>query len=67
VVSETGRMDHVLARSFADIREGNALMYFPEANILVPRGTDAQSKTPAFKGVVIWIESPDKKMADATD
>jgi molybdopterin-dependent oxidoreductase alpha subunit len=66
VVSETGRMDHVLARSFAEIREGNALMYYPEANILVSRGTDAQSKTPAFKGVVIWIESKNKKI-DSTD
>jgi len=57
VVSKTGRLDHVLARSFAEIRAGNALMYYPEANILVSRATDAQSKTPAFKGVVIWIES----------
>lgn len=56
VVSETGRLDHVLARGFDEIRAGNALMYFPEANILVSRGTDALSKTPAFKGVVIWIE-----------
>ncbi|MDP6468834.1 MAG: molybdopterin dinucleotide binding domain-containing protein, partial [Pirellulaceae bacterium] len=63
VVSDTGRLDHVLARSFAEIRAGNALMYFPEANILVPRGTDAQSKTPAFKGVVIWIETRNKKTA----
>jgi len=57
VVSKTGRLDHLLARSFAEIRAGNALMYYPEANILVPRHTDAQSKTPAFKGVVIWIET----------
>ncbi len=56
VVSETGRMDQVLARGFAEIRQGNALMYYPEANVLVPRGTDAQSKTPAFKGVLVRIE-----------
>ncbi len=61
VVSDTGRLDHVLARSFAEIRAGNALMYYPEANILVPRGTDSQSKTPAFKGVVIWIETRNKR------
>ncbi len=57
VISDTGRMDHVLARGFAEIRQGNALMYYPEANVLVPRGTDAQSKTPAFKGVVVWIDA----------
>jgi anaerobic selenocysteine-containing dehydrogenase len=60
VVSKTGRLDNMLVRSFVEIRAGNALMYYPEANILVPRATDAQSKTPAFKGVVIWIETPNK-------
>jgi formylmethanofuran dehydrogenase subunit D len=32
-------------------------MYYPEANMLVPRRTDPQSKTPAFKGVVVTIET----------
>jgi hypothetical protein len=31
-------------------------MYYPEANVLVPRSTDPLSRTPAFKGVEVWIE-----------
>jgi hypothetical protein len=31
-------------------------MYFPEANVLVPTTTDPESKTPAFKSVVITVE-----------
>lgn len=53
--SVTGQMVGILARGFADIRPGNALMYYPEANILVSRHSDPQSKTPAFKGVVIEV------------
>jgi molybdopterin-dependent oxidoreductase alpha subunit len=57
VISATGRMPHILAREFEAIRPGNALMYYPEANVLVGRQIDPDSKTPAFKGVVIWIEA----------
>ena len=39
-----------------DIKAGNAAMYFPEANILVPGTTDPDSKTPAFKSVPITLE-----------
>ncbi|MEX0586325.1 MAG: molybdopterin dinucleotide binding domain-containing protein, partial [Pirellulales bacterium] len=46
----------VVARSFERIKPGNALMYYPEANVLVPRRADAQSKTPAFKGIAIRVE-----------
>ena len=56
VQSETGQLDHIYLRSFDSIRQGNALMYFPEANVLVSRAADAQSRTPAFKGVVVRIE-----------
>ena len=31
-------------------------MYFPEANVLVPRDVDPQSKTPAFKSVLVTVE-----------
>lgn len=55
--SETGSLDNILVRPYADIRPGNTLMYFPEANVLVPRHTDPQSKTPIFKGVVVTIEA----------
>lgn len=37
------------------IRAGNAAMYYPEANILVPRDTDPDSGTPSFKSVVVTI------------
>ena len=34
-------------------------MYFPEANVLVPTTTDPDSKTPAFKCVLVTVE-PDR-------
>ena len=55
VVSDTGRLENILARSFESIRPGNALMYYPEANALVPRRIDERSKTPAFKCVDVSI------------
>src|SRR6202008_957939 len=51
-----GVLHGILVRAF-DIRAGNALMYYPEANVLVPNTTDPDSKTPAFKAVAIRIES----------
>jgi len=57
VRSATGRLDNILLRAYQDIKPGNALMYFPEANALVSREVDPQSKTPAFKGVVVTFES----------
>jgi hypothetical protein len=32
-------------------------MYYPEANVLVPRDFDAASKTPAFKNIEVQIEA----------
>lgn len=56
VWSDTGSLPHILVRRFDDIRAGNALMYYPEANVLVARRADPKSKTPAFKGVVVRVE-----------
>lgn len=56
VKSSTGEMRQILARGFVDIRAGNAMMYYPEANVLVPRTSDPQSKTPAFKCVLVTVE-----------
>jgi molybdopterin-dependent oxidoreductase alpha subunit len=53
--SSAGAMPKIRVREF-DIRAGNALMYYPEANVLVPTTTDPQSRTPAFKAVLITIE-----------
>lgn len=54
VQNETGRMPGMLVREFP-IRPGNALMYCPEANILVPKSADPHSRTPAFKSVLIEV------------
>ena len=55
VASEAGAMN-VLARAFQNIKPGNALMYYPEANVLVPSHCDPASRTPAFKHVLVTIE-----------
>jgi molybdopterin-dependent oxidoreductase alpha subunit len=55
VTSAAGAMSRILARSFEEIREGNAMMYYPEANVLVPRVVDPQSRTPLFKNVIVSI------------
>ena len=56
VKSEAGEMPFILVREF-DIRAGNALMYYPEANILVPHTVDPLSKTPGFKGFPVTLEA----------
>jgi molybdopterin-dependent oxidoreductase alpha subunit len=56
VYSAVGALDGILVRAFTQIKPGNALMYYPEANILVPRTLDPASKTPAFKGIPIRLE-----------
>ena len=56
VHSDVGSLPNILVRPFNAIRPGNALMYYPEANVLVPRRADPKSKTPAFKGVVVRLE-----------
>ncbi|MGE3313581.1 MAG: FdhF/YdeP family oxidoreductase [Planctomycetaceae bacterium] len=54
----TGEMRYQLVRAF-DVRCGNAVMYCPEANVLIPRDVDPESKTPAFKNILVTIE-PEK-------
>ena len=54
VRSGTGELRRQLVRPF-DIRPGNALMYYPEANALVSADVDPLSKTPAFKSVLVEI------------
>lgn len=58
VKSETGEMRYLLARPF-DIRQGGALMYYPEANTLVPTTLDPLSKTPAFKSIEVTVAAED--------
>lgn len=54
VANDTGEMCNILVRPF-DIRAGNAAMYYPESNVLVPAGVDPHSKTPAFKSVLVTV------------
>ena len=39
-----------------DLPRGNAMAYFPEANILTGTDVDPRSKTPSFKAIPIWID-----------
>ncbi len=62
VRSSTGEMTNIAATSFPKIRPGNAAMYYPECNILVPRTSDPRSRTPAFKSVIVTIEPTRQKL-----
>ena len=53
VENATGRME-VLVR-LGELPPGNVAMYYPEANVLVPRTSDGRSATPAFKSVAVSI------------
>lgn len=55
VRSTTGVMHNILVRPF-NIYPGNAAMYFPESNVLVPSFVDPYSRTPAFKSIAVTIE-----------
>lgn len=54
VRSAAGEMREILVRRI-DIRAGNAAMYYPEANVLVPKAADPASGTPAFKRVAVTV------------
>ena len=53
VETEAGRMR--VAVAITAIRAGNLAMYYPEANVLVPRRLDPRSRTPAFKSIAARI------------
>lgn len=55
VRSAVGFMEGLLVRE-AKIKPGNAAMYYPEANILVPAKVDPHSRTPAFKSIWVTVE-----------
>lgn len=54
--NNTGEIHNYLVRE-ADVKPGNAVMYYPEANVLVPRDRDPDSHTPAFKNIEITISA----------
>ncbi len=55
IKSSVGQLRGYLARRYDAIKPGNVSMYYPEANVLVPRTLDPQSKTPAFKAIEVTI------------
>lgn len=57
VTGPAGSLRGVRLHSFTEIRPGNAAMYYPEANVIVGRRVDPASKTPAFKCVIVTVES----------
>lgn len=54
VRSRVGELRGIRVRAW-DIRAGNAAMYYPEANVLVPADADPESRTPAFKSATVTI------------
>jgi molybdopterin-dependent oxidoreductase alpha subunit len=54
LVTSTGCMKQVKVKPF-DVRPGNIMTYYPEANILIPKQVDNQSQTPGFKSVAVNI------------
>lgn len=57
VETQCGSLDVTVA--IVGLRPGNLAMYYPEANVLVPRLIDQRSKTPAFKSVAARLRALD--------
>jgi molybdopterin-dependent oxidoreductase alpha subunit len=55
VEGPAGEMRCVKLTPHPEVRPGNAAMYYPEANVLIGRSVDPQSRTPAFKCVVVRV------------
>ena len=55
VKNTTGTMTGQKAVAYP-IKEGEIMMYYPDSNILVPRNSDPQSKTPSFKSIEVILE-----------
>ncbi len=53
VSSRVGQIE-VTAAAY-EVRPGTCAMYYPEANVLVPRDVDPESRTPAFKNVTVSV------------
>lgn len=51
-----GKMENVKVKPF-DIRRGNLMTYYPEANVLIPNAVDERSKTPGFKSVTVMVSA----------
>lgn len=56
ITSRVGAM-RAIATAYEKVRPGNVVMYYPEANVLVPREVDPASRTPAFKHVAVTLRA----------
>jgi molybdopterin-dependent oxidoreductase alpha subunit len=65
VRTDAGQMRAQVA--LIDIAPGTIAMYYPEANVLVPRRLDPASKTPAFKSVAAEIVKVRDRMIQPHD
>ncbi len=54
VKNATGILDNQEVVEYP-IKPGNVMMYYPEANTLVPRKYDSKSRTPSFKSIEVKI------------
>ena len=52
--SRDGEMASLEVVAF-DIKEGNVMCYYPEANVLTSNDVDPRSKTPSFKATSVEI------------
>lgn len=64
VANSTGRMKGLTLARF-DIKPGNVMTYFPEANVLIPQTIDDRSRTPTFKNVVVEVTAHQPECVDA--
>ena len=55
VRNETGSLSGLSIVPYP-VKSGNIMMYYPEANVLVPRAADPLSKTPSFKSIDVRLE-----------
>jgi anaerobic selenocysteine-containing dehydrogenase len=53
VENATGSLEALVR--IAPLPAGNVAMYYPEANVLVPRTIDPRSATPAFKSATVRV------------
>lgn len=57
VRTKSGQLNKLSIKPF-DIRRGNVMTYYPEANVLTSREVDEKSRTPAFKSIAVEIQTP---------
>ena len=55
VENATGTMDALVR--WAELPPGNVAMYYPEANVLIPRVADPESGTPVFKSALVRLRA----------